>query len=394
MKLSIIIVNYKVKYFIEQVLISVKEAAHGIETEVIVVDNDSQDDSIEYLSKRFDWVIFIANKENVGFAKANNQAVDIASGDYILYLNPDTLLGNGALRDSITFMDSNPDVGAVGVKMLDGRGNFLPESKRGFPTPWVSFCKIFGLSSLFPHTRLFGRYHVKYLDNSSVHQIDVMAGAYMMLRKDVIKKCGSFDEDFFMYGEDIDLSYRITKAGYKNFYLPIRILHYKGESTKKDIRYVKIFYSAMYIFFRKHYPNVSGIYGFFIRFAIIMRAFIAAIRNIFMPLISKIRKIKTGKTNFLICAAVQNSTILMDRINKSGLNIDNITSSQNRSWALLASDIDAHSVSDVVLSDTLMSYDEILEIMEYLSVKKVNFHIHTAPSGTIISSNGLIFDVK
>jgi GT2 family glycosyltransferase len=295
MKLSIIIVNYNVKYFLEQCLDAVFLAIKNIESEVFVVDNNSSDSSMEYLKPLFPDVIFIENKQNTGFSKANNQAIAQATGKYILLLNPDTVIGENSLTNVCGFMDENPRAGAVGVKMMDGYGQFLPESKRGFPSPWNSFCKMSGLSKLFPRSRRFGGYHLKYLHKYSVHAVDILAGAFMMVRKEAIDKSGYLDERFFMYGEDIDWSYRITGSGYKNFYYPEPIIHYKGESTKKDIKYVKHFYEAMLIFFNKHYPYSNRFFKFLIRLAIISCGTISALQKIIKPFkttFSSLKRIK------------------------------------------------------------------------------------------------------
>lgn len=276
MKLSVIIVNYNVKYFLEQCLDSVLRATKEIESEIYVVDNCSSDGSLEYLIPKFPSVQFIANTVNVGFSRANNQAIEIAKGEYMLVLNPDTVVGEDTLGNVIRFMDENSKVGAVGVKMIDGFGNFLPESKRGFPSPWNSFSKMTGLARLLPHSKLFGGYHLRYLDENEVNEIEVLAGAFMMLRKKALDVSGLLDENFFMYGEDIDLSYRISQTEYTNYYLPEPIVHYKGESTKKDIKYVKNFYEAMLIFFNKHYPDSSGIFKILIRMAIVLTGLLSA----------------------------------------------------------------------------------------------------------------------
>ncbi|MDH6355024.1 GT2 family glycosyltransferase [Dysgonomonas sp. PH5-45] len=281
-KLSVIIVNYNVKYFLEQCLLSVFESKTDFRMEVFVVDNNSTDGSIEYLKPKFPNVTFIENKDNPGFAKANNQAIRLSKGQYILLLNPDTVVGEDVFANVCRFMDSHPLSGGVGVKMINGSGRFLPESKRGFPSPWNSFCKIFGLAKLFPNSSSFGKYHLRYLNENETHEVDVLAGAFMMMRKEALDKVGYLDEAFFMYGEDIDLSYRIVKGGYKNYYLPQRIIHYKGESTSKDdMKYVKVFYEAMHIFFKKHYPNYGRLYSFFISSGIALRASFAALRRIF-----------------------------------------------------------------------------------------------------------------
>lgn len=231
---SIVIVNYRVRYFLEQTIRSAQEALQGIGGEIIVIDNNSQDGSIEYIKSLFPGII-IENKENAGFGKANNQGFAIAKGEYTLILNPDTIIGKDSIADCIRFYNGHPDCGAIGVSMHDGNGVFLPESKRSFPTPWVSFCKIFGLSSLFPRSRTFAKYHLRYLPADAPHSIDILSGAFTFVKTDLLRKINGFDEDFFMYGEDIDLSFRIAKAGYRNYYIPTPIIHYKGESTQKRL---------------------------------------------------------------------------------------------------------------------------------------------------------------
>jgi GT2 family glycosyltransferase len=235
---------------LEQCLHSLYRAIKNTETEVFVVDNCSTDDSLEMLRQSYPEIKLIANSENLGFAKANNLAIEASESDYVLLLNPDTLVQEEAIRNMLSFMDAHPEAGALGVKMIDGRGRFLAESKRGLPTPAVSFYKISGLSALFPRSRRFGRYHLGWLDKDKIHSVEILAGACMLVRREAIIKAGLLDENFFMYGEDIDWSYRILKAGYRNYYFPPgRILHYKGES----LNYVYVFYNAMAIFAKKHF---------------------------------------------------------------------------------------------------------------------------------------------
>ena len=292
MKISVIIVNYNVEHFLEQCLHSVFKAAKNVSAEIFVVDNNSVDRSIEMIRDKFPEVILIANKNNTGFSHANNQAILQAQGEYILLLNPDTVVEEDTFEKVIRFMDEHPDAGGLGVKMLDGKGNFLPESKRGLPTPLVAFCKIFGLASLFPRSRLFGRYHLGFLDKDKTHEIEILSGAFMLMRKSVLDKVGLLDEDFFMYGEDIDLSYRILKGGFKNYYFPeTRIIHYKGESTKKSsVNYVFVFYNAMIIFARKHFSQQNAkTFSLLINMAIYLRAGMAIIsrfaKKMFLPLL-------------------------------------------------------------------------------------------------------------
>lgn len=291
MRLSIIIVNFNVKHFVEQCLHSVEKAIASIEAEVFVVDNSSVDGSCAMIREKFPWVQLVENKKNVGFAKANNQAIKLAKGEYILLLNPDTVVEEDSFEKLLAYADENPDAGGVGVKMIDGKGNFLPESKRAFPSPMVSFYKTFGFSRLFPHSKRFARYHLGHLDKDKNHEIEVLAGAFMLLRKSVIDQVGMLDENFFMYGEDIDLSYRITLAGYKNLYFAdTTIIHYKGESTKKgSINYVMVFYNAMIIFARKHFSQKNArLYIAIINLAIYFRATLAIanrfIKNFLLPI--------------------------------------------------------------------------------------------------------------
>lgn len=259
----------------EQTLISVKEAIEGIDAEVIVVDNNSVDGSVEMVKRKFPLMTLIENSVNLGFSKANNQAIRKASGAYILLLNPDTIVENDTFHKCISFMDQHPEAGGLGVKMLDGAGKFLPESKRGLPTPSVAFYKIFGLASLFPKSKKFGGYHLGYLDKDQTNPVTVLSGAFMFMRKKALDEVGLLDENFFMYGEDIDLSYRLIKGGYENYYFPeTRIIHYKGESTKKtSINYVFVFYKAMIIFANKHFSHKNAkLVSFLINIAIYLRA--------------------------------------------------------------------------------------------------------------------------
>lgn len=274
-KITVIIVNYNVAYFLEQCLHSVKKALLHVNGEVIVVDNNSVDGSVAMVLHKFPEFKMIANKQNTGFSYANNQALKIANGEYCLLLNPDTVVEEDTFKKVIEFMDAHPDAGGLGVKMIDGKGNFLPESKRGLPTPSVAFYKIFGLSFLFPKSKLFGKYHLGYLDKEQTHEVEILSGAFMLMRKGVLDRVGLLDEAFFMYGEDIDLSYRIIKGGYKNYYFPgTSIIHYKGESTKKSsVNYVFVFYKAMVIFARKHFSDKNAnLFSLLINIAIYLRA--------------------------------------------------------------------------------------------------------------------------
>lgn len=271
--ISVIIVNYNVKHYIEQCLLSVRAASHDLQVEVFVVDNNSSDGSIEYLKPRFPEVQFIVNPDNRGFSKANNQAIRQASGEFILLLNPDTIVTEHTFHDCLNFLNRHPEVGATGVSMYSHTGQFAWESRRGVPTPWVSFCKMVGLTALFPHSRRYGRYYMRYLNRTESNYIEIISGAFCMVRRKALDKVGLLDETFFMYGEDIDLSYRLLKGGWQNAYVPTPILHYKGESTQKSsYRYVHIFYEAMLIFFNKHFRRRYRVVSHIIRIAVYLRA--------------------------------------------------------------------------------------------------------------------------
>ncbi|PWT94817.1 MAG: glycosyl transferase family 2 [Bacteroidetes bacterium] len=277
-QLSVIIVNYNVKYFLEQCLHSVCKASKNFTVEIIVVDNNSTDRSREYLEPHFPNLQFIWNPNNDGFARACNLGLKKARGKFILFLNPDTILPENCFEECIGFFNMHPEAGAIGVRMLDGSGLFLKESKRGFPSPSTSFYKLMGLARAFPNSKKFAKYHLGNLSQFENHEVDVLAGAFMMVRKTVLDKTGTFDEKFFMYGEDIDLSYRIKEAGFKNYYIStISILHFKGESTKKgSLNYVRMFYRAMSIFVQKHYgKGKAGIFSLIIQVSIAVRAAMA-----------------------------------------------------------------------------------------------------------------------
>jgi O-antigen biosynthesis protein len=287
LQLSIVIVNYNVKYFLEQCLCSVQQALAGISGEVIVVDNASTDGSLSYLQPRFPQVRFVESIANLGFGKACNLGFEQSAGDLVLFLNPDTLIAENSLHTCLHFFEDNADCGAIGVHMIDGSGRFLKESKRSFPSPLTSFYKLSGLASLFPHSPLFGRYHLGHLTPDQNHVVDVLAGAFMMVRRTVLQQTGGFDERFFMYGEDVDLSYRIQKTAslatgsrYKNYYLAATsIIHFKGESTKRgSLNYVRMFYKAMSLFVHKHYGGTrAGFFTSFIQLAIWARAALTAV---------------------------------------------------------------------------------------------------------------------
>jgi GT2 family glycosyltransferase len=253
-----------------------------IRGEIIVVDNNSSDGSKETLPPKFSDVKFILNSENLGFSKACNQGFKMSSGKYVLFLNPDTTLPENALLSCISFLEAHDEAGAVGVRMINGDGKFLKESKRGYPSPSASFYKLFGLAAIFPRSKTFAKYYEGHLPETGVSSVEVLSGAFMMIRAEALKKVNGFDEDFFMYGEDIDLSFRINKAGYKIYYLgDIAITHLKGGSTIYNARYVQDFYGAMKLFVKKHYAGRSAFFRSFLNAGISLRKAIALAGLIF-----------------------------------------------------------------------------------------------------------------
>ena len=270
MKLSVIIVSYNVRYYIEQCINSVERATKNIDTDIFVVDNNSEDHTVKYLRKRFGKRIeLIESSHNLGFARANNKAIHLSTGEYILFLNPDTFVGENSISQVLEFMDNHPETGGVGVRMHNADGSYASESRRSIPTPFVSLLKMLGFSR---------RYYMSRLSWEKPEQIEIISGAFCMVCRSVIEKVGLLDKDYFMYGEDIDFSYRILQGGFQNWFVPANILHYKGESTQKSsFRYVHVFYQAMIIFFRKHYGHLSLFITLPIHIAIYLRAFMALI---------------------------------------------------------------------------------------------------------------------
>jgi GT2 family glycosyltransferase len=255
LKVSIIIVSYNVRDLLQQALDAILDASKNLEFEIFVVDNNSKDHTVDMIKMKYPIVNLIANQENVGFSKANNQAILLSKGEYVLLINPDTITSKDTIFKVINFMDEHSDAGGLGVRMINAQGKFLPESKRGLPTPWASITKFVGLAKLFPTSKVFSRYYMGWINEFQISEIEILAGAFMLLRHNALKKIGLLDESFFMYGEDIDLSYRLTLAGYKNYYFPdTYIIHFKGQSTRKfSWRYIQSFYGAMFIFVRKYF---------------------------------------------------------------------------------------------------------------------------------------------
>ena len=383
MQLSIIIVSYNVKYFLEQCLCSVSKAIAGIDAEILVIDNCSQDNSIEYLQPLFPFVNFISNNTNEGFAKANNLALKKCSGEFILFLNPDTLLAEDALDECINFLKGNANAGAAGVKMIDGRGKFLPESKRSFPSPLVSFFKLSGLSSLFPRSKFFNRYALGYLGENKIHEVDVLSGAFMMVRKNILEQLNGFDEDFFMYGEDVDLSYRIQQSGFANFYLGnICILHFKGGSTKRgSLNYVHMFYNAMIVFVKKHYTGkFAWVTNLLLHTAIYLRGLLSLLAQPFRILFNFFSKknIDTAQ-NYLLAGDGTSATeaaLILEKNNIRSIKISLEELPQKISSAK----------STIVFCMGELTFKQTFELMNHTGAK-ANFKWHCLHAKSIAGSN-------
>ena len=281
MKISVVIVNYNVKYYVGQCIDSVRRALRGIDSEIIVVDNHSRDGSVDYLSK-IEGVRIIESGHNLGFSKANNIAIRQSTAEYVLMLNPDTIVAEDAIRMIIDFADSHPQAGGIGVRMHNDWGTTARESRRGLPSPMTSFYKIIGLSKRLPQHRKYGRYYMGWLPWDSPSRIEVVSGACFLVRRKALDEVGLMDEDYFMYGEDIDLSYRLLKSGWENWFVPADIIHYKGESTQKtSFNYVHVFYNAMLIFMRKHYSHLSWLIIWPLQIAVYFIALLALMATLF-----------------------------------------------------------------------------------------------------------------
>jgi len=395
LRLSIIIINYNVKYFLEQCLLSVLMAIKNINAEIFVIDNASVDGSFDFFKNRFPQVNFIWNNSNPGFAKANNEALKLAQEEYILFLNPDTIVPEDCFEKCIAFLKSQENACALGIKMIDGSGKFLRESKRAFPSPVTSFFKISGMSKIFPRSKIFAKYHLGNLSENQNHPVDVLAGAFMMIPKKILDITGGFDEQFFMYGEDIDLSYRIQKAGFTNYYFAeSTILHFKGESTEKgSLNYVKMFYKAMSIFVKKHYGKSAGIFTFFIQLAIFLRAGLSAIRRLIKPVI-KICFFKKPALEYLIVGSEEEINNAKKYLNAAEQNIKNLHPIPiDRESKTNSSDIlnrienlsKGERILQIIFCHGTLSYKNIFEIIPQIR-KQINIHLFSEGSHAIISS--------
>lgn len=394
MKLSVVIVNYNVKYYVDQCLRSVLRAfaamqsveqsgeAGDMAAEVIVVDNHSSDGSVEYLQQRYPkseypMVRIVSSMHNLGFARGNNIAIRQSQSDYVLLLNPDTIVGEQVLLECVRFMDSHADAGAVGVHMQNASGKTAMESRRGLPSPMVAFYKMMGLTARFPRSRVFGHYYMGFLPWDEPGQIEVVSGAFCMVRREALNQVGLLDEDFFMYGEDIDLSYRILKGGYHNYYLPLRICHYKGESTEKSsFRYVHVFYEAMLIFFRKHYSGMSVLLSLPIKLAIYAKASVALVRMLSDRMRKSLgfyTKNEQRQPVYVFQGSTEMRQACGEIANRLGLDVQ-------QQW-------DGKSRCCRVFDADAMSYEEMLTLMSQLNDERVGLGTYSKEMGVIITEN-------
>ena len=362
MKLSVVILNYNVRYFLEQCILSVQKAISGIDAEIIIIDNDSKDGSCEMVKSFFPEITLIENKVNVGFSKANNQAVAVAKGEYVCILNPDTAVEEDTFKNAIRFYEKTENIGALGVYLMDGTGNFLPESKRNLTTPKVSLLKLLGFNT---------KYYANHLSETSNGPVEVLVGAFMLIKKDIYNEVGGFDEDYFMYGEDIDLSYKITQAGYQNYYLgSTSVLHYKGESTKKDDAYFDRFYGAMQIFYKKHFHK---------------NLFLERSVSIGVALAKKARKYSTSPIEKILPVLDKKLILSQDEAFIKQLSKILIADFQVLSSARLEQISPENSL--IVFDVAYISYGEIFRLMKQLKGKGNQFRIRPLESNFIIGSD-------
>jgi GT2 family glycosyltransferase len=366
MQLSIIILNYNVRYFLELCVLSVQKAIEKIDAEIIVIDNNSQDDSCAMIKQRFPNVKLIENKENSGFPKGNNIGVAAAQGDYICILNPDTVVAEDTFTKVIAFAEKQQNLGIVGVKLIDGTGNFLPESKRGVPTPFVAFTKITGLYKLSP--KLFGKYYAQHLSENQTGEVDILVGAFMVMKRELYNEIGGFDEDCFMYSDDIDFSYMALKKGKSNYYFhETTVIHYKGESTVKDGTYMKRFQEAMNFFYKKHF-RVSFFFSVFMELGIV-----------FFSLVKKMQGKPKSKSKPCYFILVSDDEVLREKLeNKSG----KLVKRQNS-----AKSIAKNTDTEVVFDQNYLSFKAIIQALERNNNSDFTFKIIPESSDYLIGSN-------
>lgn len=368
MQLSVIILNYNVRYFLEQCVCSVQKALENIDGEIIVVDNNSQDDSCAMMKQLFPNVQLIENTSNVGFPKGNNIGVAQAKGEFICILNPDTVVAEDTFTKVLAFAKNQSDLGIVGVKLIDGTGNFLPESKRGIPTPWVAFTKITKLYKIFPKSRICNQYYAQQILENETGKVAVLVGAFMVMKRDLYQEIGGFDEGCFMYSDDIDLSYMVLKKGKYNYYFhETSVIHYKGESTIRDGTYMKRFREAMNFFYKKHF-KVSFLFSVFMEIGIVVFSFIKMFQG--QP------KLKLAPTHYLLISENEETRNSLE--NQLNQNV-----SCQKSLELTAT----LSGTEIILDSNYLDFKTIIAFMETNKNKGFTFKILSKSAKYCIGSN-------
>jgi len=375
MQLSIIILNYNVRYFLEQCVLSVQSAIQNLDAEIIVVDNNSPDNSCQMMKERFPNVTLIENKENAGFPRGNNIGVAIAKGEYICILNPDTVVAEDTFEKVLAFATKQHDLGIVGCKLIDGIGNFLPESKRGIPTPFVAFTKIFSLYKIFPHIKAFGKYYASHINENQTGKVEILVGAFMLMKKQTYQGIGGFDEDCFMYSDDIDLSYMVLKTGKQNYYFhETTVIHYKGESTIKDGTYMKRFQEAMNFFYKKHF-RTSFFFSFFMKIGIILFSFVKMFQGKSKP--------KATPESYIL---VSDNTSTKEKIQEVLKKNIQITELENQK-AVFSQTFSKAKPIEVILDTNYLTFKDGIQISETQKNKNVTYKILPKQSNFIIGSN-------
>jgi GT2 family glycosyltransferase len=366
MQLSVIILNYNVRYFLELCVLSVQNAIQNIDAEIIVIDNNSQDDSCEMMKQCFPNIKLIENKENSGFPKGNNIGVAIAKGEYVCILNPDTVVAEDTFTKVLAFAKKQKDLGIIGVKLIDGTGNFLPESKRGIPTPFVAFTRITGLYNVFP--KLFGKYYAQHLSENETEKIEILVGAFMLMQRDLYNEIGGFDENCFMYSDDIDLSYMVLEKGKSNYYFhETSVIHYKGESTIKDVTYMKRSQDAMNFFYKKHF-RVSLLFSLFMEIGIVFFSFVKMFQGKPKP--------KSSPDNYIL---ISNDEILREKLESSfrkPVKLKDISQSFSK-----------NTVTEIIFDQNHLDFKSIIEAFERNKNKNYTFKIIPKSADFAIGSN-------
>ncbi|RXM49003.1 glycosyltransferase family 2 protein [Flavobacterium sp. YO12] len=375
MQLSVVILNYNVRYFLEQCILSVQEALLTLDAEIIVVDNNSSDDSCLMMKNKFPNIKLIQNDRNFGFPKGNNIGVQFASGKYICILNPDTVVAEDTFTKILAFAEEKQDLGIIGCKLIDGTGSFLPESKRGIPTPWVAFTKIFGLYKVFPKSRIFNRYYAQHLNKDQSGKVEILVGAFMFMKRDLYLELGGFDENCFMYADDIDLSYRALLKQKSNYYFhETTVLHYKGESTVKDEKYMLRFQEAMNYFYQKHFKK-SWFFTFFIQIG----SFVFSFFKMFQAKI----KVKPSPESFIFYSSNQNLSEKLPSILKNKVQFLDLKKEKmvNSCQVFKGKNI------EIILDNQYVSFKKCIKIIETLKDKNITFKILPKNTNFIIGSN-------